>query len=172
MEIMTAKTSTTKPPWTKEQLQQLAVGAITPAELIGLRREHLYQIARVGYQLLNAGKFTDARKVYEGLVAADPYDSVFHCHLAAVYHRLGQLDEAVSQYTEALRYNVANSEALAGRGEIYLACGEVQKGIKDLTTAVRLDTEGKRATTIRARALLFAIRQETEQSSPVVCPPA
>jgi tetratricopeptide (TPR) repeat protein len=149
----------------ERQWKRLVAGVITPAEFIGLMPNQLYRIARVGYQLLNSGKLEEAKKVYQGLVAADPYNSVFHCHLAAVHHRLGESLEALAEYTEALRFNLANSEALAGRGEIYLNQGRFEEGIKDLTEALKLDPQGERATTIRVRSLLLAIKQETEKAT-------
>jgi tetratricopeptide (TPR) repeat protein len=149
----------------EKQWQRLVAGVITPAEFIGLMPNQLYRIARVGYQLLNSGRLEEAKKVYQGLVAADPCNSVFHCHLAAVHHRLGESLEAVAEYSEALRFNIANSEALAGRGEIYLNQGRCEEGIKDLTDALKLDPQGERATTIRARSLLLAIKQETEKAA-------
>jgi tetratricopeptide (TPR) repeat protein len=149
----------------EKQWEQLVAGVITPAEFIGLTPNQLYRIARVGYQLLNSGKLEEAKKVYQGLVAADPCNSVFHCHLAAVHHRLGASLEAVMAYTEALRFNIANSEALAGRGEIYLHQCRFEEAIRDLTEALRLDPQGERATTIRARSLLLALKQGAEKAS-------
>nr|MDQ3805263.1 hypothetical protein [Acidobacteriota bacterium] len=86
-----------------ELAARLVRGEITLAEFAGLRREELYAIAQVGYQLLNGGRLEDARAVYRGLAAADPFDSVFRCHLAAAHLRLGDADEAVKEFNAALR---------------------------------------------------------------------
>lgn len=145
-----------------ERLNKLFVGEITPGNFVGLTRERLYEIARVGYQLLNSGKHAEAKQVYLGLVAADPYDSVFQCHLAAAHHRLGELDLALERYTEALRFNIANIDALAGRGEIYVTVGEVAKAIADLSAAIKLDPQGERASTLRARAILLAMKRAAD----------
>src|SRR5207253_5434228 len=103
-----------------EIAEKLADGEITVGELVGLTRNTLYAIAEVGYQLLTSGKLEEAKQIYKGLVAADPYDSVFHCHLAATHHKMGELDEALAEYSQALQFNFANIDALAGRGEIYV----------------------------------------------------
>lgn len=142
-----------------ELAERLVGGEINLAEFVGLGREQLYAIAQVAYQLYNSGKVEQAREIYRGLVAADPLDSVFHCHLAASHHRLGDLDEAFSEYTAALRFNFANQDALAGRGEIHLQRGSLAEAVSDLRAAVELDAEGKRATTLRARAILIAIKE-------------
>jgi tetratricopeptide (TPR) repeat protein len=162
---MMHKEETARTKGLEQHWKQLVAGVMTPAEFIGLRPNQLYRIARVGYQLLNSGKLEEAKKVYQGLVAAEPYNSVFHCHLAAVHHRLGERFEAVTEYTEALRFNLANAEALAGRGEIHLHQGRFEEGLKDLTEALKLDPQGERSTTIRARSLLLAIQQETEKAA-------
>ena len=143
---------------------KLIAGEITPAQFLGLTRQVLYQMADVAYELLNSGKFDRAKEIYEGLVAADPNDSVFHCHLAAVHHRLGELDQALDQYSKALKFNRANIDALAGRGEIYLVRGELKRGIDDLAAAMALDPTFKRASTIRARALVAAIKKAAGQT--------
>src|SRR5262249_26625293 len=135
----------------KELVERLAYGEITLAELVGLSRRTLYAIAEVGYQMLTSGKLQEAKQIYQGLVAADPYDSVFHCHLAATHHKLGELDEAMEEYTKALEFNYANIDALSGRGEIYFNRGRLSDAVTDLKSAIELDPEGKFASTVRAR---------------------
>lgn len=144
---------------------QLIGGEINVAEFVGLGRDALYAIARVGYQFLNGGRVEQARQVYRGLIAADPYDSVFRCHLAAAHHRLGDLDEAVKEYTAALRFNYANVDALAGRSEIFLQRGRIAEAVADLQAVITHDPHSQRATTLRARAILPALRNAAAQAS-------
>lgn len=148
----------------KREIQgKLATGQITIAEAVGMSRKQLYAIAGQGYKLLNSGRLEEARQIYAGLVAADPFDSVFHCHLGACLWRLGELDRAFEEYDAALRFNIANVDALAGRGELYLLKGEVKKGIEDLRKALENDPQAARPSTARARALLLSLRQAAEQ---------
>lgn len=147
-----------------ELAERLVAGEIDLAQFIGLNREQLYAIAQVGYQFYNSGKVEQAREIYRGLVAAAPLDSVFHCHLAASHHRLGDLDGAVAEYTAALRFNIANHDALVGRGEIYLQRGRLAEALSDLRAALELDPAGKRPTTLRARAILIAIKEAMEKT--------
>ena len=143
---------------------RLVGGEITLADFVGLPRVTLYAIAEVGYQFLNSGKPEQARQIYRGLVAADPYDSVFHCHLAAAHHRLGELDQALEEYTQALRFNIANADALAGRGEIHLQQGRIAEALADLRAAIELDPEGKKTAAMRARAILLALKEVAGQN--------
>ncbi|HEY0078939.1 MAG TPA: tetratricopeptide repeat protein [Pyrinomonadaceae bacterium] len=142
-----------------ELAAQLVRGEITLAEFTGLSRTTLYAIAEHGYQMFSSGKLEEARTIYRGLVAADPFDSVFRCHLAAANHRLGELDEALNEYTMALRFNVSNVDALVGRGEIHLQRGQLAEALEDLTSAIKLDPQGHLTSTLRAGAILNALKQ-------------
>src|SRR5215213_10758575 len=143
----------------EEAREKLATGQMTLAEFVGLSRDEMYKIAQQGFQLMNRGKLEEARQIYAGLVAADPYDSVFHCHLGAVLFRMGELDKAFEEFDAAIRLNIANVDALAARGELYLLKGEVKKGIEDLRAALENDPQGSHPSSIRARALLLSLRQ-------------
>lgn len=142
--------------------EMLIYGEITLAEFLGLSRQQLYSIAEVGYQMMTSGKLEQAKQIYKGLVEADPYDSVFHCHLAAAYHKSGELDNAASEYSKALDFNFGNIDALSGRGEIYFNQGKLTEAVSDLKSAVDLDPEGKFPSSVRARAVLLAIKEIVE----------
>jgi tetratricopeptide (TPR) repeat protein len=141
----------------------LASGQITLAEYVGLSKDELYVIAQQAYQLLHSGKLEEARDIYQGLVAADPYDSVFHCHLGSVQLRLGNSEEALKEFDLALQYNLANVDALMGRGEIRLSQGNLKEAVGDLRKAIELDPEGKRASTKRAQAALISLKEMLEK---------
>jgi tetratricopeptide (TPR) repeat protein len=153
---------TPKTDFPKDLPAMLMRGEVTLAEVFGMDRDSLYEIARLGYSLLNSGNLREAKQIYLGLVAADPYDSVFHCHLGAVHHSLGELDEACQQYTEALNLNYANIDALVGRAEIQLSRGNLAAGITALKQAIEIDPEGTRPATLRGRSLLLALKRSAE----------
>lgn len=142
-----------------ERLEKVAGGEATIAQAAGITKSQLYTIAEKAYLLFSQGKLEEARQIYEGLVAADPFDSVFHCHLGAVLWRSGDVDRALEEYDAAVRYNFANIDALAGRGELLIARGDVEKGVEDLSRALNNDPNCKRPATQRARALLFSMRE-------------
>lgn len=143
--------------------QKLASGQITIAEYSGLGKRELYEIAKQGYKLLERGKIEEARIIYQGLVAADPYDSVFHCHLGSIYARQNEYEKAFEQFDLALRYNIQNVDAFVGRGEIFLSRGEIQNAIADFKQAIEFDKENKRGSTVRAKAILFALKDAIEK---------
>jgi Tfp pilus assembly protein PilF len=144
----------TKAEFPEDLPARLIRGELTLAQVFGLDDDSLYEIARVGYGLFNSGNLREAKQIYAGLVAADPYDSVFHCHLAAIHHSLGELEEAFTHYTEALKLNLANTDALVGLSEIQLSRGDQAAGVSNLKKAIALDRDGAKPSTQRARALL------------------
>jgi len=149
----------------KQMVERLALGEITLAQFVGLDRNTLYAIAQIAHYLLDSGKLERARTIYEGLVAADPFDSVFHCHLGAACQKAGDMDTAFDAYSQALKYNYANVEALAGRGEIHFTRGNLTAAVTDLQKAIELDPAGKRPASIRARAIAIAIGELAKQVS-------
>lgn len=142
---------------------RLMNGQITLAEYAGLSKKELYVIAQQAYQLLQTGRLEESRTIYQGLVAADPYDSVFRCHLGSVLLRSGNQDEALKQFNFALQYNIANVDAMVGRGEIYFMRGEIENAVKDFQKAVELDSEIKRDSTTRAQAALLSIKNAIDK---------
>ena len=155
--------TTTTPKFPRDLSERLLRGELTLADVFGLDQQALYEIAAIGYDFLISGKLTEAKRVYEGLVAADPYDSVFHCHLAATHHKLGDLEDAFRHYERSLELNRANGDALVGRGEIHLMRGELLQGLSDLKCAVTLDTDLKRSSSVRAQQLLLALKRQVEE---------
>ena len=83
-----------KPQVNPELAEKLILGEITPGQYLGLSTENLYKLAAMGHEMFKSGQIQGALDIFEGLVAASPYDSVFHCHLAATYARLDRFEEA------------------------------------------------------------------------------
>ncbi|EAU64216.1 TPR domain protein, putative, partial [Stigmatella aurantiaca DW4/3-1] len=125
----------------QEDAERLIGGEITPGEFLGLSNERLYKIATLGHGMLKSGQLQQALEIFEGLTAASPYDSVFHCHLAATLARLERFDEAKSSYTRSLELNIANVDSLVGRGELYLRESKLPEALKDIQAALTLDPQ-------------------------------
>lgn len=147
----------------REKALRLARGEITLAQYAGLARAELYAVAREAYRMMGGGRVEEALTIYRGLAAADPYDSVFRCHLAAALMRTGDAEGALSEFDAALRLNVANGDALSGRGEARLRLGQFSEAVKDLTAAAALDPKAARPSTARALSLLNAVREASRR---------
>jgi tetratricopeptide (TPR) repeat protein len=142
----------------------LLKGEIDIAQMVGLKREVLYAIARVGHGFLESGAHDKALTIYQGLVGASPRDSVFHGHLAAVLVRLERYEEALKHYGESLNFNPFNVDSLAGRGELLLRMKKVPEALSDLTRAVKADTTKKRPSARRAAAMLMLLDQKLKSA--------
>jgi tetratricopeptide (TPR) repeat protein len=147
--------------------ERLIRGQITPAQYLGISEKRLYEIATLGHNQLSEGKLQVALDIFKGLVAASPYDSVFHCNLAATYAHLERFPEALEEFSRALQLNIANLDALVGRSEVLLHQGQLAEALKDLEAALKLDPEAQHESTQRARAtlsMLQAMADETEKA--------
>lgn len=147
-----------------EHIERLISGEITLAQFAGLSQSALYRIASIAYQLLEAGKAEKALPLYKGLVAASPLDSVFHCHLGATYYALKELDKAFEHYSSALRFNKANVDALAGRGELYLHRRQLLEAAADFRAAIEADPKARSRSTQRAREALALLLRAAEKA--------
>jgi tetratricopeptide (TPR) repeat protein len=140
-----------------EIVEDLIEEQITLGEIVGLNGHDLYEIAQIGYRMFISGRLEEAKQIYEGLISANPYDSVFHCHLATIYYYLNQLDLALNHYDRAIKLNRSNVEAIAGRIEAYLTTNQHDKALKDFETACLLDPKQENPSTKRASTLLALI---------------
>jgi Flp pilus assembly protein TadD len=147
--------------------EQLIRGELTPAQYLGISQQRLYEIAALGHRLLSRGQLQAAMDIFKGLVAASPYDSVFHCNLAATYAQTGRFPEALEEYTQSLLLNVANVEALVGRSELLLREGKFTEALADIQLALRLDPDARRQCTQRARTTLLRLQELAEAAERV-----
>jgi len=149
----------------QERDEKLIRGEIPLGQYLGMPKEMLYKWADDAHTMMMSGQAQKAAEVFEGLVAADPYNSVFHCQLGAAYVTLERLDDAFTAFDQALRFNGFNIDALVGRGEGYLRRGDVPKGLADFTKAIEQDKEFKRGSTQRARQTLLLLKQQVDQAA-------
>jgi tetratricopeptide (TPR) repeat protein len=78
-----------------------------------------------------------------------------YCKRAEAYIITGRLDEAISDYSEALRLDPKFEPAFNGRGNAYFLNHEYDKAISDYTNAIRIDPQFKIAYNGRANAWQF-----------------
>ncbi|WP_224364006.1 tetratricopeptide repeat protein [Hyalangium versicolor] len=141
---------------TVQKLKAFARGEATWAEVEGMTFEEAKAIAQVGCELAAAGRYEEARILFEGLVEGNPKDAASRAALGTVYQKMGRLPEAITEYSAALERDPRNPVALVNRGELYLRQGQRQ-GFTDVANAVEADPHGETAAGRRARALVKAI---------------
>lgn len=145
-------------------LNDFVLGNITLGELEGVTKKVQYEIADRGFKLLSEGKLEQAEKIYKGLITLDPFDSYFHTVLGSIHQRRDLKNEAIEEYSRALKVNPYNATALANRGEIFFQQGRVLEATQDLQAAIECDPECKEPATVRCRVLAMALAKTIEEN--------
>lgn len=148
--------------WDEEALQKFVKGELTLAELQGVDKDSQQKLVHLGYRMLTAGKLQDARLVFEGLVALNPYEPYFLLAAGSVAQQQERFDDAEHWYSRALDREPKHSVARANRGEVRVMLGHVEGATEDLMEAVKLDPQAKEPTTARARGLLLEIKRQLD----------
>ena len=113
-------------------VQKWAKGEMTLKEIRGYSDDELYAIAHQGYYFLMQGKNAAARTVFEGLVAIDPRNIYYYRALGVIYHKLGDAERALRQFTYATRVAPQHPAAYVNRAEVYIATGRLREALRDL----------------------------------------
>lgn len=143
----------------KELLEKFAKGELTLAELAGVDGESQKKVADMGHRLLTSGKLHEARQIFEGLVALNPYEPYFLLAAGSVAQREERFADAEEWYSRSIAYDDTSPVAFANRGEVRIMLERVEDAATDLVNAIRIDPEGKEPTTRRAQGLLLEINR-------------
>ncbi|MDO8526336.1 MAG: hypothetical protein Q7T03_01455 [Deltaproteobacteria bacterium] len=135
------------------------------AELKGIKREHLYQLADSGFIKLKHGRFDEAEKLFQALILLDHRNAYFHASMGAVHQKKMKPVEAILEYSIALSIDAKDITSLVNRGEIYLRHKNFRKAAEDFRSAILLDMSGRNLWANRARSLVIAIKRSMEPQS-------
>jgi len=128
------------------------------AELRGMKKEELFQLAEVGYIKFRHGRVDEAEKIFQGLIVLDHRNAYFHAVMGAIHQKRKRMVEAIVEYTQALRLNRRDVTSYVNRGEIYLRHKNYRKAAEDFRAAILLDPAGANLWANRARSLVIAIK--------------
>jgi tetratricopeptide (TPR) repeat protein len=146
--------------YSEQHLAKFLMGQMTLGDLEGITKQQQYQIAEIGHAYLTSAKLDEAKKVFEGLLALDPFDAYFHMALASIAQQTNDLEEAEKRYTRALEINPFSPTGHANRGEVRVMAGRLEEGAADLVKAVQLDPEMKEPATVRAKATIRVLKEQ------------
>lgn len=118
------------------EVRRWASGEATLQQIKGYTEEELYLIAQHGYTLFLNGKVKDAQVVFEGLVAVDPRNDYYYRALGVVYHRQGDAERALKQFTHAVTVAPRSAAAYVNRAEVHISRRDFDKALADLQAAV------------------------------------
>ena len=132
-------------------------GEAVMADLYGLNREELYEIAQQGELFLSTGKVARAQKVFEALTALEPHVGEFHSALAIVYQKQGRLEDARLEYDRAVALNNRDSTALVNRAELLIELQDIDAAVNDLDALQRYESNQNSIQFKKGRALAQAL---------------
>ena len=138
---------------------------VSIAELKGITREQLYQLAEAGHVKFKHGRIDEAEKIYQALIVLDHRNAYFHSMMGAIHQKRKRFVEAIFEYSQALRINGRDIATFVNRGEIFLRHKNYKKAAEDVRKAILLDQAGINLWANRARSLVIALKRLMEQDT-------
>jgi len=139
------------------EVAKWARGDVTLQEAKGYTAEELHAVAQQGYTLFLNGKIQDAQVVFEGLVAIDPRNDYYYRALGVIFHKLGDAERAIKQFSYAIQVNPKSAAAWVNRAEVHLSLGKSADAGNDLRKALEVVTPREPQLARKARALLGVV---------------
>jgi len=96
----------------------------------------LSELAELGHQLFSQGRVTEARAIFEGLVASSAHDGFSRTMLGTICLALGDQDRAMALFEEALAIDPEDLPARVYRGEIRLNRRKARLAAEDFERAI------------------------------------
>jgi len=89
---------------------------ISLAELKGISREKLFQLAEAGWVKFKHGRVEEAHKIFQALLVLDHRNAYFHSVMAAIHQKKNKPVEAILEYTRAIQINNKDISSFVNRG--------------------------------------------------------
>jgi tetratricopeptide (TPR) repeat protein len=141
------------------EVRRWASGAATLQQIKGYSEEELFLIAQHGYTLFLNGKVKDAQTVFEGLVAVDPRNDYYYRALGVVYHRQGDAERALKQFSHAITVSPRAAAGYVNRAEVHISRRDYERALQDLATAVQVSDDLSAPIARKAMALQKLLRR-------------
>ena len=160
----------------QESLEAFLMGDITLAQLEGVTADEMYAIADIGYDLYEEGKLGEARTIFEGLSAYNPWDPYFHSVLGSILQHQGDCRRAIDRYKKAVELFPEDVSSWTNLGEAMLSLlaeapeaepsrqAELfEAAVQALSKAIELDPESNTGSSVRARAIVASTADACER---------
>ena len=147
----------------RRRVEELIKGEMTWAALFTLPPEKLNEMAQVGYEQFQSGRYDRVEKIFKGLTVIDPENSYYHQLLGATFQRQERHPEAILEYSIAADLNPKDVVAITNRGECYVKLGIFPLAGKDFDKAISLDQTGSDRWANRARMLKDQMKLRTQK---------
>ncbi len=91
--------------------------------------------------LIREGKYSDAIRILEELIAEDPDNPRYHYKLGEAYYGLGELEKALQEEQRAIKINPEMVLAYIILGQVYEQQGNMEEALSTFSKATELDSE-------------------------------
>jgi tetratricopeptide (TPR) repeat protein len=142
--------------YSQTRIQQWLRGEITLGQLHILSGPEMLEMAMIGFQMFEQGRYKDAKAIFEGLVCFDPKEAYYRTACGAVALATEDLDNALYCFTVAIQLSPKEIASYVNRGEVFLRQGKIVEAANDFKKAIDLDPKDKDPLTMRARLLSAA----------------
>jgi tetratricopeptide (TPR) repeat protein len=122
----------------------IAFGLVLLIWFLGLPALAVYYSNR-GFNELGAGEVTEAQRHFQRAVALDPEQVVAYQHVADVYARIGQPEEAIDWYKQAIHRNLNFGPAYARLSQTYNEQGQFEAAIQTALAGLRPENQIRQA---------------------------
>jgi tetratricopeptide (TPR) repeat protein len=150
--------------YTPDRIQAWMRGDMSLKDLHAISGPEMLEMAVIGFNMYEQGKYEEARIIFEGLTSLDKNEPYYVTALGAVHLARENLETAMNCFNRAIVLNPKEIAAFVNRGEVYLRQGKVMEAARDFKTAVDLDPTGKNQLVHRARVLAAAALEAIESA--------
>lgn len=113
-------------------------GEMSLAEIKQMPHRMFKEIARHGYLKFQLRQFDKAEIIFKGLAILDHLNWYYRAALGAIFQKQGLYEQAIDEYTMALRLKENEVTALANRGECHICLGNTDAALKDFAQVLKL----------------------------------
>ncbi len=130
------------------------MGDVEKARLDDLQIERISKAAQIerAWTLINGGQCNDAITLICEALIQFPSSSELYSARAAAKWNLGELENAIADYSLALEFDPRNTDTLQNRGNLYFEVQNYSKAISDFTRAIDINSDLVGAFLSRGRA--------------------
>jgi tetratricopeptide (TPR) repeat protein len=137
-------------------------------EYVGFERQELCAVASLAGSLYGQGRITEARALFEGLIALDPQLYLGYSGLGAIDLIEERLDSALANLTRAAELTPGDPSVHSNLGEVLLRKARFPEASRCFQIALELDPKQADPGANRARAIIEALKVATKDCTKAV----
>lgn len=165
-----AEKPTVTPDWEKilytpERQDKVLKGELSQRDYHAISGPEMLQMALIGFRMYENGKYTEAKTIFQGLIALDPMEAYYYTALGAVFLAEEDLENARAMFSSSIALNPKEVAPYVNRGEVSLREGKILEAAEDFQKAVELDPKHEDPLTQRARVFAAAALEMIENAS-------